>query len=299
MGLYDRDYYRDSHSGPFRDWRLRSRSVVAILIAINVAVWILQLIFLKDPPLARYLGCSPTDLFHRGHVWQLVTANFLHSVDQGHIGHILLNMFYLYMFGRELEQIYGRWNFLTLYLGAGVIAVLTQATIGLLVRDNAIIIGASGAVMGVIFLYAFLFPRREVYLFALVPIQIWMICLLFVVLDLGGIVSGSAGVAHWAHLAGGATGVLYRFVDLRWETIRGRWGGGRRRVRFRGARARRPGEVIQFPVSESHSHRTRERDSVSARIDELLDKIHREGKDSLSEEELEFLKSNSQFYRSE
>ena len=115
MGLYDRDYYRDINSAGTLG--LRSQSAITTLIVINVVVWVLQWFLYgiyREDVLTRPFGCSPQALFQQGAIWQLVTANFLHHVKNPF--HILFNMLFLYFFGRELESIYGKRDFLIFYL---------------------------------------------------------------------------------------------------------------------------------------------------------------------------------------
>lgn len=309
MGLYDRDYYRDIESSG--SLGLRSRSVVTALIAMNAAVWVVEVI-LKDYPgyFKNLLACSPAGVFEHGQVWQLLTANFVH--DEMSIFHILNNMLFLYLFGRDLEAIYGKRDFLIFYLLAGMFAMFAQAGIGYLRRENSLVFGASGSVSGVVVLFTFFFPQREIFIFGLFAVPAWLLCLLFLLINLSGAVGmNSAPIAYWAHLGGAAMGALYRFVDLRWNTVASRYLRGasryleglfQRNRRSRISRppgGRRPGKIIPFPEAQRRSGREApERDAISERIDQLLEKISREGKESLTPEELEFLKANSQFYRS-
>ena len=248
-------------------------------------------------------------MFQNFHIWQIFTANFLHSPD--YFFHIFGNMLFLFFFGPELEQIYGKRDFLIFYLSAGVIAMFAQSGLGTLLGDNAPILGASGSVMGVVVLFTTFYPKRKIYLLAIVPVSIWILCVFYILMDLQGVLTRSQGVAHLAHLAGGATGLIYRLYDFRLESLRRKFLGrsirkthGPRKPRSVGgwlsaSKKQQEGKVIQFPQSKSQQGTTtRERDPISTRIDQLLEKISREGKDSLSAEELEYLKENSQHYKS-
>jgi membrane associated rhomboid family serine protease len=313
MGIYDRDYYRESSYGRFG---IRMRSVVFALIGANVALWLLQVILygLENKSVIRWLACHPEDVYGRGWVWQLLTANFLHAETAPF--HILGNMLLLFICGRELETVYGPWRFLAFYLTSGTLAIAAEAGWTLALPRNEpepafVILGASGAVMGVVVLFTLLYPRRVVLLFGIVPTPIWLLCLIYVLSDVSGMLNPSSNVAHFAHLVGGGAGVLFRFVDLRWSAISRRFGRWRRRrppstlqaVGARGAAEDGRAKVLAFPLggeaASSPQRPSKSRDPVSARIDELLDKIHRHGKASLSEEELDYLKENSQHYKSE
>jgi membrane associated rhomboid family serine protease len=144
------------------------------------------------------------------HVWQLVTSGFLH----GGVPHLALNMFALYMFGRDVELGLGTRRFAWLF-GASVIAgslaqlVLVTATI-----ENGIAptVGASGGVFGVLLAFAVMFPKRRMIVFPIpVPVPAWVAVTGFAVIELvSGVLRTQSGVAHFAHLGGmvGAAVVL-------------------------------------------------------------------------------------------
>ncbi len=304
MGIQDRDYYHESPKG----FSLRQGNAVPILIAATAAVWLVQVALVHSFHIEKYLACTPRDVFESFFLWQPITANFLHL--SGEIWHLVMNMFFLFFFGRELEVIYGRRNMLIFYLTAGSVAILAEAAVCHFSGNPDVeILGASGAVMGCVVLYTFLFPTRELLVLGLVPVPVWLLCVLFVLGDLSGALGGRRGegvtVAHWAHLAGGAFAVLYKFVDLRWETITAGLGIFRR-LSGPAASGQRGPRLVRAPKSalprtERQSTATAEpaRDPVSARIDDLLEKISRGGRESLSAEEMEFLNKNSKRYRSE
>ena len=156
MGLYDREYYREERSG----WSLAGQhSMVNILIAINAAVYLIELLFgggddrLAEGGFVDHL-CVHSDLFSRPwDAWQLLTAGFAH--DPNNFLHILFNMFALWMFGREVEGIYGRYEFLRLYLTLVVLTSLSWVTVEYFMNPTKPIpmLGASGAITGVIMIY--------------------------------------------------------------------------------------------------------------------------------------------------
>jgi membrane associated rhomboid family serine protease len=283
MSIFDREYYRTERR-PARVVATLFESALGTLIAINVAIWILQI--LGGDSVTAFLSAAPADVLS-GQIWRIITAPFAH--DPTRIGHILWNMLFLYFFGKELESIYGRRGFYFLYLSAGTLSIVVEV-IGLALsgQDFRPVLGASGAVMAVVVAHTFFFPRRQILFFFFIPMPLWGLCLIFVGGDLLGAVSGQdAGVANLAHLTGALVGLLW-------------WAAGSRGLfrRWRSALGsrRRPAEVIPFPQVEPR--RRPEGDFVSQRIDELLSKISSEGKESLSEEEWSFLKENSSRYRS-
>jgi membrane associated rhomboid family serine protease len=299
MGIHDRDYYHDRPPGSFH-----VKSVLAALIAINVAVWFFQVITIRSRfQLTDYLAAHPTQIVERFYLyfWQPLTANFLHAPKQ--IFHILFNMLFLFIFGREMEVIYGKVRFLSFFLTAGFVAILLEAVFSYFSgKDGEVVIyGASGAVMATVVLFTTHFPRQEFYLL-LVPVPAWFLCLLFVahdLLGLGGVSAGETQTAFLAHLGGAAFGLLWR-LDLM------HWGFQRLFQSFRSVRRRprrlkpRRSSPPPQPLPRSAADLSGEsRDPVSLRIDELLEKIHRSGRASLTAEELEYLQRNSGRYRSE
>jgi membrane associated rhomboid family serine protease len=181
---------------------------VKALILTNIVVFVLQQIV---PEMTVSLGVRPADVF-AGSVWQPVTYMFLHAG----IGHILFNMLSLWMFGVELERMWGSAFFTRFYLVCGVGAAVTQIVFAFLPGSlgagiyNALTIGASGATYGILMAYALYFPNREVLIYFFFPVKVK-----YMVLILGGIsllsaMSGpGSGVAHATHLGGLAVGYLY------------------------------------------------------------------------------------------
>jgi rhomboid family protein len=150
--------------------------------------------------------------------WQLVTSAFLHANGM----HIFLNMFALWMFGRDVERTLGSQRYFVLYFAA----VLTAGLVQLLVvsstqgPDIYPTIGASGGVFGVLLAFAYLYPKRiVVLLIPPIPMPAWLFVLLYGLLELGsGVLGTQQGIAHFAHLGG----MLGAYIALRY------WRGQRR-----------------------------------------------------------------------
>ena len=170
------------------------------LIGANVAAFVITSLM---PVLKEYLGLVPALVLHRFWVWQLATYMFLH----GGIFHILFNMLALWMFGADLERIWGTRYFLKFYFVTGVGAAVLTVLFSLLPFDFARqvqfsnTIGASGAIYGLLLAFAMYFPDRPILLVVFpVPARI-------AVMILGGIalfssLSESGGVANATHLSG-------------------------------------------------------------------------------------------------
>jgi membrane associated rhomboid family serine protease len=183
-------------------------AVKALLLA-NIAVFVAELFVSR---LVGLLGLSPAAVMH-GWIWQPITYMFLHH--PGGFGHILFNMLALWMFGVELERLWGTTFFLRFYFVAGVGAALTTLIVPLLPFNfaaqvyYATTVGASGAIYGLLLAYAYYYPDRPILMFLLFPIPAK-----YFVMILGGIaflssVSGGSGVAHATHLGGLLAGYIY------------------------------------------------------------------------------------------
>jgi membrane associated rhomboid family serine protease len=141
--------------------------------------------------------------------WTLVSYMFIH----GDVMHILFNMLGLYFFGPRLEEEMGSKHFVILYFVSG----LAGAVFSFLTPYVAII-GASGAVYGVLLGFAYFWPREQIYLWGVLPVQArWMVAGMTVLSLWGGFGASSDGVAHFAHLGGFAGGYIY----VKWYSRRG------------------------------------------------------------------------------
>jgi len=180
---------------------------VKSLIIINTAVFISQLVFrylFNSSLIEEYFGLIPRRVTYDLALWQLVSYMFLHSG----IGHIFFNMLTLYMFGNELVRYWGPRRFLVYYfitgIGAGACSWIVAT------RSNSIVIGASGAIYGLLLAYGLTYPNRIVYLNFLFPVRVkWLILIMGVVAFLSSIMGSEPGVASIAHLGGMVVGYLY------------------------------------------------------------------------------------------
>jgi membrane associated rhomboid family serine protease len=139
--------------------------------------------------------------------WQLVTYGFLH----GGLTHIFFNMFALYMFGGEIERLFGSRRFLTYYLVCVIGAAIAQlAVLAGMDRPPVPTVGASGGVFGLLLAYGMAFPhRRLMLLFPPIPMPAWLFVTLYGLLELYlGVTGSGQGVAHFAHLGGMAAGYV-------------------------------------------------------------------------------------------
>jgi membrane associated rhomboid family serine protease len=139
--------------------------------------------------------------------YQIITHMFTH----GSIGHIFFNMFALWMFGKILENVWGSKRFLIFYLISGIGAAVAHLAVEYFQGGIVPAVGASGAVMGVLVAFAYLFPNTELFiLFIPFPIKAKWAVIGYVAIDLFGGIANISGdnIAHFAHLGGALTGFV-------------------------------------------------------------------------------------------
>jgi membrane associated rhomboid family serine protease len=136
--------------------------------------------------------------------WQIVTYAFLHA----NFNHLFFNMLGLWMFGTELEHVWGQRRFVTFYFASVLAAALTQIAVNV-VMGGGPTVGASGGLFGLLLAFAMLFPNRTILLFFVIPMKAKWLALLYGVLELyQGVYVMNSGVAHFAHLGGMLGGYL-------------------------------------------------------------------------------------------
>jgi membrane associated rhomboid family serine protease len=147
--------------------------------------------------------------------WQMLTYAFVHASVQ----HIFFNMLGLYMFGADLERVWGERRFLSYYLACALAAAITQLAISTFAGASGPTVGASGAIFGLLLAYARLFPNRMIMpLFPPIPMRAPVFVVLYGVLELFlGVTGAQAGVAHFAHLGGLAGGFLLMRYWRQWR----------------------------------------------------------------------------------
>ena len=178
--------------------------VVLNLIIINVLVYVAQMILDKTIGLTEKLALFSYDS-GEFEPYQLVTHMFTHSPNS--IFHILFNMYALWMFGTVLERVWGPKRFLIFYLICGLAAGVAQ----MFLVHNGVAVGASGAIMGLLAAFAYLFPNTEFFILPFpFPIKAKYMVAIYAAIDLfGGIHPGAAdNVAHFAHLGGMVMGFI-------------------------------------------------------------------------------------------
>ncbi len=137
--------------------------------------------------------------------WQVVTYSFLHLG----FGHLFFNMLGLWMFGGELEQLWGRNRFLQFYFSSVIAAAVAQLVVNAMIGSPAPTVGASGGLFGLLLAFAMIFPERIILVFFVIPMKAKYFALLYGLIELWqGVVVNNSGIAHFAHLGGMLGGFL-------------------------------------------------------------------------------------------
>jgi membrane associated rhomboid family serine protease len=177
------------------------------------------------------------------------------------------------MFGSELERTWGTREFLKFYFIAGIGAGLVNVLFSVFNPEtwHIPIIGASGAIYGVLVAYAILFPNRLVYVYFLIPVKVKYLVIFLVVIEFLSTYR-TDGVAHFAHLGGALFGFLYLRYNLRWKLRK--WSVS---------------ELIQRLKEERMDKKREEGDKIMEEVDSILDKINEVGYENLTRREKKVL----------
>ncbi len=275
--------------------------VIKNLLIINGVVFFLQLIMqgltFQGVPgtyfLDHWFALNP--LGYNFQIWQLITYQFMH----GSFMHILFNMFALWMFGIEIENMWGSQKFLIFYLMCGVAAGISQLVFPPLFNEQvAPTIGASGAIFGVLIAFAMVFPNRYIFLYFFIPVKAKYLIVGYILLELWAVPQGGS-VAHLAHLGGALAGFIYLMVDKKTTFSLGNIFGStsdkpkRTYNPFGGIKdtfKKKNDDVQEARFYEIKDEDKQGKEEISqAEIDRILDKISQSGYQNLTEKEKKIL----------
>lgn len=311
MGIYDRDYYRREGPSYLDSFSVRGQ-IVAWILGINVALFLLQVATREPTPgrswrpgvVTETLQLHPQKVMS-GEVWRLLTYAFIHDDGTGRDSssfwtHIFFNMWLFFLFGGMVEELYGRWEFLSFYLAASVLGGLAYMAGSLTTLQGGLdvpCLGASGAVTATLVLAAFHYPNRTIMLFFVLPVPLWAMAVFHVAQDTLGLLSGREGVAFSVHLGGAAFAFMYHRLQFRFISLLPSWRSwklARNRRRFRVYRGE---EETPEPVPVGVPETSDVDEQLEAKVDAVLAKVARSGKDSLTEQEHQLLLKASEIYK--
>ncbi len=246
--------------------------IKGLLIA-NAAVFMLQ--YFIGHRLILLMGLTPSMVWGNGALWQPFTYLFLH----GSLTHLFFNMLALWMFGTVLEQVWGTRKFLRYYFITGVGAGLSNCI--LLPGMEIPIIGASGAIYGILAAYGLLFPNSKIFVYFLFPIRAKYFVIIFGIIEfMSSIMPGDSPIAHLVHLVGMVIGVIYLRQDMFLRF-------GARKLNYW---LRKREEINQKKKAGIEEELRRE-------IDRILDKINEIGLENLSNRDKKRLNEASETLR--
>ena len=284
MGLENREYYRDEQQySAFGAYAGASRSIVATIILINVAVFVVAM-FITE--LTSFLALKPYEAHLPWYWWQFITYGFVHAPVQGEgpgIFHIIGNMLIVFFLGRPLEVRLGRLEFLKFYLIALLVSGLAiflyhRAFTDLGANPQFKVYGASGAASAIIGLFVCVYPKQTLLLFGVIPMPAWLLGLLIVLGDLRNLhfLNPESEIAAEAHFAGLIFGAVYHFAKLNFAWLKFDWMSDRLKGK--------PSLKIHRPTRD---------DQLKEQADAVLEKIAEQGESSLTAKERRILKKYS------
>ena len=199
-----------------RQFRYTFRNATAVILAVNILVYIVLQVF---PDIVYYLSLVPVYVRIYHWYWQFLTYAFTHA----EFWHLLSNMLALFIFGTAVERAVGTKEFLLFYLVvsvfSGAAAYLTYALSG---NYYVVLLGASGAVYALMFLFSVLFPSAELLVFGVIPVRAPVLVVVYFLIEFFSQFS-SDGTAHLVHLYGLLAALLYMLIRMRMNPLK-RWG---------------------------------------------------------------------------
>ena len=241
---------------------------IKILVSVNFGIYILQSVSGKEDVFFRLFGLVPSTFMSDLMLWQPFTYMFFHAPFYSSVGisHILLNMLGLWVFGRELEQAWGKTKFLRYYfitgIGSGLITYFFQMG-----SDNPVI-GASGAVYGILLAYGISYPNRMLYIWGLIPVRSMWLVIIMGSIAFFGLLGNADGISHVTHISGMLIGYVLLKKKWRWRDI---WFAIRKKT-------------IEFQV-QRYEEKSIKNKMLQKDIDVILEKIQKVGFIGLSDKE--------------
>ena len=263
-------YQFQSNPGEFSYKPTLFTNAIKVLVSVNFGIFVLQTLSNAEGLFFPLFGLVPRMVWAELMIWQPFTYLFFH----GGIWHVLINMFVLWMFGSELERLWGKSHFLKFYFVTGVGSGLLTMLFSL--QSITPIVGASGAVYGVLLAYGLTYPNRQIYLYGIIPIKsIWFVIGIGMIAFMSSF-NNISQVSHITHLSGMLIGYLMLKRPVEWRSL---WFSIRKRT-------------LEYRVVQEEKKATH-RKKIEQDIDIILDKINREGFDSLSQKEQDSLYKGS------
>ena len=309
MGIYDRDYYREDTrwSNPFA----RSKGTI-FLVLLYAFTFIAQVANRVDARENQQPGEDADALTKTmqldvkptldGEAWRVGSYALVH---QSNIFHVVFTCLFLIWIGHQVEDLYATTEYLCFFVFTSLLGGIAYTAVGAFAENTPPLIGPSGAVTAVLILFALHYPSWRLFFF-----PIWIVVAAYAFIDIAGMASGHANPAKVSvHLAGAGFAFLYHSYTLRVSN----WLPGSRNSGRSARRTPQPRLRVRQPALEPEPAATANTASVvsprvlapdlvvsehlEAKLDEVLEKVQKHGKDSLTEGEREILLRASEIYR--
>ena len=213
-----RKYTKKRLQSGFFDSFSRNFSITAWIIIINVVFFIAAFIlmyFSGSEKVFSWIALQP-NAFFQGQVWQLITSMFMH----GNFTHLFVNMVSLFFLGNFIEKLIGRKRFFWLYIISGLFAGLIFVSLAYFFGNTDLgarifgspeifAVGASGAIFALAGLLAVLTPKLKVYVFFIIPMQMWIASIFLMVVLWAVSIGAGLPIGNTAHLGGLSAGIVY------------------------------------------------------------------------------------------
>lgn len=305
MGIYDRDYYREDSrwSNPFA--RSKGTIFLVLLYAFTFIAQVANRIDAREKP-----GEDPLTLNMQldvkqtlaGEAWRVGTYALVHQ--SWNLFHLVFTCVFLIWIGHQVEDLYGTKEYLCFFIFTSLLGGIAYITLGAFAEDTPPLIGPSGAVTAVLILFALHYPHWRLFFF-----PIWIVVAFHAFVDIAGIASGHANPAKVAvHLSAASFAFLYHSYTLRVSN----WLPGSRSTGSSTRRASQPRLRVRQPALEPEPATANTasvasphglapdlmvNEHLEAKLDEVLEKVQKHGKDSLTESERGILLRASEIYR--
>lgn len=250
---------------------------IKVLLIANIGIFLVDLLT-GGKYIYEWFALSPTKVMQDLQVWRIGTYLFVHEIHNNYF-HILLNMLLLWMFGSPVADTLGERKFYWFYFSTGVFSGICSLIFYTVTDNPTIVIGASGALFGLMVAFAVFFPTQQILILFLFPVQARYAVLIFGAVELLSITANDR-IAHITHLGGAVFAYAYFKLEGRGADLLDRW-RNRKVESVRRATKRAQEENAQTMVD----------------IDPILKKISQSGMGSLTKEEKEKLEKASELKR--
>jgi membrane associated rhomboid family serine protease len=306
MGIYDRDYYREDSrwSNPFA----RSQGTL-FLCLLYFFMFIAQVASTEQGPLGQApqtagltaaLQLDVDRTINKGEVWRVVTYALVH--DEW-ITHVIFTIVFLVWIGHQVEDLYGTKEYLAFFLFTSLLGGIVYTAVGAIAGNTLPLLGPSGAVTAVLILFALHYPAWRFFF-----LPIWLIIAIYALQDVAGLAAGGSNPARVAvHLTGAAFALAYHTYTLRvLNWIPGRSGSKRTarrqpqpklRVRQQQPEPEPAAASVSASAAKGSSSSGPVDEHLEAKLDQVLEKVQKHGKESLTESEREILLKASEIYK--